>query len=103
MIKRLLELFKRTGVRYFLITKAGEVPDDILQLLVDTAANSDVIVSHGMPSLELEQRIEFRAPPSAQRMAFAKKLKDAGVHVSGICAPLQGCEFSLRICSTRSG
>lgn len=84
---RILEVFLDTGARFFSLTKGNLPPRNIQDLLIKTRGQNQIIISSGLPNVEIEKLLEPGAAPSPERMKFARFCRESGITTTGIIAP----------------
>ena len=84
----ILEVLRKHGARYFLVTKGGVPPREIRKALMDARDINQVIISATMPSEELRQVLEPGAAPIGERIALAEFCVDNGIFVTASCCPV---------------
>lgn len=87
MTKAILNVFMETGAKFYSLTKAGLPPKEIQEQLISLKDQGQIIISSGLPDEKAEVILEPKAPPSRERMAFAKFCNANAIPVTGIIAP----------------
>lgn len=84
----ILEVLRKYGARYFLVTKGGVPPREIRKELVDARDINQVIISATMPDEKLREILEPGAAPISERLALAEFCVDSGIFVTASCCPI---------------
>jgi DNA repair photolyase len=83
-----LEILRKHGARYFLVTKGGVPPREIRDSMVAAKDINQVIISVTMPNETLREAIEPGAAPNSERLALARFCVDNGIFVTASCCPV---------------
>ena len=83
-----LEILRKHGAPYFLVTKGGIPPRDICDSMVAAREINQVIISATMPTEEMREAIEPGAAPIRERLALARFCVENGIFVTASCCPV---------------
>ncbi|MHC5110297.1 MAG: radical SAM family protein [Planctomycetota bacterium] len=84
----ILQVLRKHGARYFLVTKAGLPPQEIQEELVTARELNQVIVSATMPTEPMRKGIEPGAAPLADRLALASFCVENEIFATASCCPI---------------
>jgi DNA repair photolyase len=83
-----LEILRKHGSRYFLVTKSGVPPRAIRDSMVAAKDINQVIISATMPNEAMREAIEPGAAPITERLALAEFCAANGIFVTASCCPV---------------
>ncbi|MBU0586600.1 hypothetical protein KJ780_03740 [Candidatus Micrarchaeota archaeon] len=84
--QKVLEVFLKHQIPFYILTKAGMPSRDVRDLLVDSKHLGHLIISMGLPN-DLVPVLEPNAASNEQRMELAKWAIANGIATTGIVAP----------------
>jgi len=83
----ILRVFRDTKAGFYSLTKGHLPPREIQELLIETRDHNQIIISSGLPDVQMEKLLEPGAATSPERLKFARFCKENGIAVTGIVAP----------------
>ena len=83
-----LRILRRHRAPYFLVTKAGPPPRELLDELIAAKDLNQVIISATMPDEAMRETLEPGAAPVSDRLALAEFCVRHGIVVTASCCPI---------------
>ncbi len=86
--EKILQLFKKYGARYIIVTKGGIPNEKICNILNETREKNQILISCSMPSEAIRKIMEPGAAGIIQRLEFAKYCVEHFINVTAIFSPI---------------